>query len=64
LGDVSEDDEDETDAAALLTGEIGRVDSFSFSYTTGAFDVEASVPPKQITHGPQRKGRGGKIKRW
>lgn len=27
-------------------------------------DVHGSLKPQQITHGPQRKGRGGKIKRW
>lgn len=61
--EVCEDDEDE--GGPLFAGEIGRVDGFSVSYS-GAFDVEALVPerPKQIVHGPQRKGRGGKIKRW
>lgn len=27
-------------------------------------DVHGSLKPQQITHGPQRKGRGGKIQRW
>lgn len=51
----------------LITGEIGTLDcGFVFIESPpAAFDVEASIPkPKQITHGPQRKGRGGKIRRW
>jgi hypothetical protein len=52
---------------ALLTGEIGTYTDCVFikSYTSSDdYFACAPSPPKQITHGPQRKGRGGKIKRW
>lgn len=62
--DVCEDDEDE---GTLFSGEIGHIDGFSFyALPQASFDIEASAPPlkPQIVHGPQRKGRGGKIRRW
>lgn len=64
--EICEDDEGEGDD--LFAGAIGRVDGFRFvrSWPEASFAVEADVPerPKQIVHGPQRKGRGGKIRRW
>lgn len=27
-------------------------------------DVHGSLKPQQITYGPRKKGRGGKIRRW
>lgn len=63
--DVSEDDADEDDADTSLTVGFGRICGFTvYAAPPAAFDVEASIPPKQITYGPQRKGRGGKIRKW
>ena len=68
--DVCEDDDPEApeEDPSLFSGEIGRIDGFRFfqPWPEGSFAVEADIPerPKQIVHGPQRKGRGGKIKRW
>lgn len=56
----------ESELAAALgpTAEVGRIDGFTIHLSPpSAFDVNAGKP-KQITHGPQRKGRGGKVKRW
>ena len=62
--EMSEDDADE-DSWPAPTGNIGRIEGFTmYASPPAAFDVEASIPPKQIVHGPQRKGRGGKIKKW
>lgn len=74
--DVCEDDEDD-EPEGLPEPLVCRIEGFRFvvdayraqvgAYRAQAsFDVEASAPPlkPQIVHGPPRKGRGGKIRRW
>jgi hypothetical protein len=52
--------------ADLVSDEVGKIeDGFLFIESCPYEGAErVPTPPKQITYGPQRKGRGGKIKRW
>lgn len=35
-----------------------------FVYLNQAAEQVGEIKPSRIVHGPQRKGRGGKIKKW
>lgn len=48
----------------LRAGEIGSYSGFSFVETAYVGPANNQQYPKQVSHGPQRKGRGGKIRRW
>lgn len=46
-------------------GMVGRsLDSIIFDEIEPAQDFHHITPPKNAPHGPQRKGTGGKLKRW
>lgn len=45
----------------LIAGECGIYSGVSF--VVSSYEPPARKP-KHVTHGPKRKGRGGKIKRW
>lgn len=45
---------------------IGTIDQFVIHKSPEPAQMGACAMPNlaQITHGPQRKGRGGKVRRW
>lgn len=43
----------------------GRIESFQIIEVERIAHVDPVViKPREITHGPQRKGRGGKVRKW
>ena len=52
--------------SGLIEMEIGAIDRFVIHKSPEPEQIGAYAIPNlaQITHGPQRKGRGGKVRRW
>lgn len=57
--------DDTTGLSALRTGEIGTWHGVGLIHSSAPPPgVNGHIKPNQITHGPQKKGRGGKVRRW
>ena len=55
------------DPDTIRVGTIGHVENFRSIFSeleSACYHTEADAKPVRVQHGPVRKGRGGKPKRW